>query len=111
MNKNIPWDIIIKNFKKEISSEEQALLNLWLSEGKNDSVYQDLYTLWLSIIEEGIDYKSDADKLWSRMELRLKNSEPKIIRLKNLFSMVVWNCFYFIHSSVIFWGICYFGMV
>lgn len=82
MGQNIPWNIIIKNFKNEISSEEQASLDLWLADEKNCSVYQELYALWLSIIEEGIDYRSEADQLWSKMESRMKKDEPKVIQLR-----------------------------
>lgn len=82
MKQNIPWDIIIKNLKNEISSGEQNTLNVWLADKENQSVYQEIYALWLSIIEEGIDYKSESDKLWSKMELRIKKNEPKIIQFK-----------------------------
>jgi transmembrane sensor len=81
MNRNIPWDIIIKRFKNEISLEEQAALDVWLADGKNMSVYNDLNSLWLSIVEEGTNYESNVDALWAKMELRMKKNEPKVIKL------------------------------
>lgn len=80
MDKRIPWDIIIKKFKEEISSDEQTSLNLWLAEEKNRSVYNELETLWMSIIQDGLNYKSDADALWVKMERRMKKSQPRTIQ-------------------------------
>lgn len=80
MDRNIPWDIIIKNFKNEITSEEYLVLSQWLTNEKNRYVYEELSSLWLSIIREGIEYKSDVDALWKKMELRMKKSEPKTVQ-------------------------------
>lgn len=81
MNKNIPWNIIIRKFKEEISSDEQAILNAWLVRQENQAVYLELKSLWLSVLSEGVGYKSEADVLWARMEQRMKKNEPRIIQL------------------------------
>lgn len=81
MDRNIPWDIIIKRFKNELLPEEQTALELWLSDKKNASVYNELQSLWLSIIRDGATFESHVDKLWAKMELRMKISEPRIIKI------------------------------
>lgn len=80
MDRNIPWDIIIKRFKDEISSEEQAMLDKWLADEKHVSIYNELEALWLSIVEGGINYQSNVDMLWAKMELRMKKNEPRLIK-------------------------------
>lgn len=80
MDRNIPWDIIIKRFKDEILPEEQAVLNAWLSDEQNNSMYKELENLWFSIVEEGMNCESNVDRLWAKMELRMKKNEPKIIQ-------------------------------
>ena len=80
MDRNIPWDIIIKGFKHEISLEEQLDLERWLADEKNLFVYKDLQSLWLAIIEEGTTFESNVDTLWEKMELRMKKDEPRIIK-------------------------------
>lgn len=80
MDRNIPWNIIINEFKGEISSDEQATLEVWLTDENNRSVYRELKSTWLTILNEGFCYKSDADALWAKMELRMKKSEPKTVQ-------------------------------
>lgn len=82
MNKNIPWDIIIKRLKYEISEEEQAELDVWLAEEENKAVFRELQLVWLSIVESGMGYASNADTLWKKMELRMKEKEkePKVVK-------------------------------
>lgn len=82
MNRNIPWDIIIKGFKNETSQEEQAILDLWLTDEKNISIYNELQSLWFSIVEEGTNYDSNVDTLWAKMELRMKKNEPSIMKIR-----------------------------
>ena len=63
MDKNIPWDIIIKGLKHEISPDEQIELDRWLADEKHLSVYRELQSLWLTIIEGGMTHKSNVDAL------------------------------------------------
>ena len=80
MDRNIPWKIIIRKFKEEILSEEQIVLDTWLAEEKNQSVYLELKSLWISVLNEGLSHKSNADTLWAKMELRMRKNEPKTIQ-------------------------------
>lgn len=80
MEKNIPWDLIIARFKNDISPDNQEVLQQWLDSEKNQTIYIELQTLWLSLIKDGMAYKSDVDTLWTRMEARLNRNKPKEIR-------------------------------
>lgn len=80
MENAIPWNSIIAKFKGEIPDQQQEILNQWLSDEKNQLLYKELNVLWLSLIHEGIDYKSDADALWSKMEAGINKNKPKEIR-------------------------------
>ena len=85
--KHIPWDIIIKHFKREASVDEEAQLNAWRAITENEDVFETLRILWLSIIKEGTEYVSHADKLWQRMNIRINgvkkdlNKKEKVIRV------------------------------
>lgn len=81
MNKQIPWDLIIKRFKHEISAEEQASLDLWLANETHQAVYYEMQALWGTLVQEGITYQSNADELWQRMEVRMKKLEPKVVNI------------------------------
>ncbi len=81
MQKNyIPWDTIIRTFKKEASLEEQEELALWLAEASHKAVFADLQTLWDTIQQEGATFRSSADILWQEMEKRMNRKKTKEIR-------------------------------
>lgn len=79
MNKSIPWSIIIKKFKCEISVDELTTLNSWLEVDENRTVYVEMQVLWDSILQEGSAYKSNADQLWKQMEIRMERKQIKQI--------------------------------
>lgn len=81
MNRQIPWDILIKKFKQEISTEEQALLDTWLTNEQHQTIYHEMQILWNTIVQEGLTYKSNADELWLQMEARMKSQEPRIVKI------------------------------
>ena len=54
--KHIPWDIIIKHFKREASVDEEAQLNAWRAITENEDVFETLRILWLSIIPKIRNY-------------------------------------------------------
>ena len=39
-DKNIPWEVIIRKFKCEISEKEQAELDVWLADVENHARFQ-----------------------------------------------------------------------
>lgn len=80
-DKNIPWKVIIRKFKYEISEKEQADLDVWLADAENHARFQSWRSLWLSIMEENMRYVSNVDALWKRMEERMKKAEPRVIKL------------------------------
>lgn len=79
MKKNIiiPWEIIIKDFKLESTIEEKLLLKEWLSDAENQNLYKELNSLWLTLMQAGSEYVSNADELWKQMEKRMYASKPQ----------------------------------
>ena len=75
--KQIPWDLLVKHFKGEASSEEEVALNAWRIIPGNDVVFAELRTLWLSIVKEGTGYVSQADRLWQQMDLRINGHKEE----------------------------------
>ena len=80
-DKNIPWEVIIRKFKCEISEKEQAELDVWLADVENHDRFQSWQSLWLSIMEENMRYVSNVDALWKRMEERMRKAEPRMFKL------------------------------
>ena len=80
-DKNIPWEVIIRKFKCEISEKEQAELDVWLADVENHARFQSWQSLWLSIMEENMRYVSNVDALWKRMEERMRKAEPRMFKL------------------------------
>lgn len=78
-DKNIPWEVIIRKFKCEISEKEQAELDVWLADVENHARFQSWQSLWLSIMEENMRYVSNVDALWKRMEERMRCSLLPVI--------------------------------
>ncbi|MGM9759016.1 MAG: FecR family protein [Parabacteroides sp.] len=76
----IPWTIFVHHLQGSSSAEEEEQLATWLADASHVAVYAALRKLWLSIQQEGADWKSDADLLWARMEARM-NPKPKEIRI------------------------------
>ena len=81
MDRNIPWDLIIRRFKHEISAEEQTELEVWFADKANHTLFLELQSVWLSLMAEGTNYVSEVDALWKRMELCIKEKEPKIVKM------------------------------
>lgn len=67
----IPWKLILRNFKGELSADESRELDQWLSDSSHRELYEELYRLWLRLMKEGASYTSEADKLWERMQQRM----------------------------------------
>lgn len=87
-DKNIPWEVIIRKFKCEISEKEQAELDVWLADVENHARFQSWQSLWLSIMEENMRYVSNVDALWKRMEEYEKGRAANVQVVFAFFSFV-----------------------
>lgn len=76
MSENIPWDILIKKFRGEVSLEEEKSLSSWVM--THEEVYATLHTLWDSIQQEGETFESDADRLWIELKRRIDKNSKEI---------------------------------
>ncbi|MBP3519302.1 MAG: FecR family protein [Parabacteroides sp.] len=99
---HIPWKAIIRKFKYEISEEEQAELDVWLADANNHARFRSWQSLWLSIVKDNMEYVSNVDALWKRMEERIRKMEPKMIQFSlssfRLYTAMVAALFLFLFS-------------
>lgn len=80
-DKNIPWNLIIRKLKYEISEKEQADLDMWLSNVENHARFQSWQFFWLSIVGRNMKHVSNVDVLWKRMEEHMRKAEPRVVKL------------------------------
>lgn len=71
---NIPWDLIISDFKHEISVEEHETLMRWAAHPENRILLDDLQELWNEIQLKSMDYTPDKAYYWKELNRRLKLS-------------------------------------
>lgn len=48
--KEIPWNLLLKDFKMESGEEDKELLQEWLQEGMNRDLYQVLKVIWFILL-------------------------------------------------------------
>lgn len=80
MNGYIPWEIVIKKLKCEISPGEQQELDCWLKDEKHSAAYQELESLWNTILKEGLTYESRADEIWKKVENRIQETAGRMVQ-------------------------------
>lgn len=84
--KNIPWELIIAQFKKEISDGEQKELSDWLSVDANRELFEELDVLWQKIQAKVVDYTPDTAYYWKELTARMaatsqeKEKEEPVVR-------------------------------
>lgn len=74
----IPWDLIIKDFKLEITEEEHKLLNDWLLESSSKRLYELLQNLWYLILKQRIkaeESDNNTDELWNKLSARINSNK------------------------------------
>ena len=78
--KQIPWKLISQSFKCELSEFENHELNEWLSNPVHHEIYKELQQLWNRLMEEGANYTSNADYLWSQMQKRMHPMVKPVVK-------------------------------
>ncbi len=84
MNKNIPWNLIIDNLRKDINDDEKNTLDDWLADPHNHSLYVELCALWDEICEQAGSYTPDISYYWEKLESRItsEKKEKRAVSLK-----------------------------
>lgn len=80
MKNNIPWKLIIKELKQEISDEDRSALAQWKADEKNQALYLEIVQLWNSLLLKRMTMPSRADKCWEKMEKRLGGTKSREIK-------------------------------
>ncbi|MCD7938287.1 MAG: DUF4974 domain-containing protein [Tannerellaceae bacterium] len=77
MKKQIPWDLLISHLKKDTTEQEEQTLTEWRSSGENESVYQEIVSLWDSILTGSASYHPDTSYYWEQMRARMEAGKTK----------------------------------
>ncbi|MDL2323299.1 DUF4974 domain-containing protein [Bacteroidales bacterium OttesenSCG-928-A17] len=77
MEKNIPWDLLISHLKQETDPNKERELSEWRSLDDNDSLYNEIYSLWNNIKKESSAYNPDTSYYWEEMKTRMDTMGKK----------------------------------
>lgn len=77
MNKHIPWNALISHLKKEAIAEEEQAIAAWRIMPGNESLYNEIVSLWNDIIKDSASYNPDTEYYWKQMETRMEAMEKK----------------------------------
>lgn len=78
--KEIPWNLLLKDFKMESGEEDKELLQEWLQEGMNRDLYQVLKVIWFILLfnRSKINEKGSEDLMWKKMERRMQREKKPL---------------------------------
>lgn len=96
----IPWGLIISNFKGEISDEEHARLSRWAENPDCRSVMEELKSLWRNIQLKSASYTPDKTQNWKILSERIHRTEgtdtmvktTKSVSLRSFYRYAVAAC-------------------
>ena len=78
-DKDIPWRLLLRDFKENLSEEEKIKLSMWMnSSASSGEMYAALKKLWIVLLGNQLENKKelDVDSLWDKMEQRLHQRVP-----------------------------------
>lgn len=72
-NRYIPWNLLIKDLKRELNDAEKEQLDFWLKDSSFRDLYGSLKKCWGLLLGYQINIQSetDIDCLWEKMEKRI----------------------------------------
>lgn len=78
--KEIPWNLLLKDFKMESGEEDKELLQEWLQEGMNRDLYLVLKVIWFILLfnRSKINEKGSEDLMWKKMERRMQREKKPL---------------------------------
>lgn len=95
MNKKLPWDLIIAQFKgTELSEKERAQLQAWLGESiENQHFYDELKSLWDNIQAKSAAYTPDVDFYWKKFQEHIHQDsiQNKPVKVKKIAPRWAWG--------------------
>lgn len=77
MRKDIPWKLIIGRQKQQLTSEEEFMLEKWLTDEQHQALYEDIETIWNKVQELSSDYTPDAEFYWKELSRRMQKSKKQ----------------------------------
>lgn len=97
-DKDIPWRLLLRDFKGDLSEEEKIKLSMWMNSSTSSrEVYAALKKLWIVLLGNQLENKKeqDIDSLWNKMEQRLHQQKTRSVRF-------VWRRFAWAAVAVLF---------
>ncbi|MDR2885285.1 MAG: hypothetical protein LBU95_00690, partial [Rikenellaceae bacterium] len=82
MKDRIPWGLVTAKLRGVITPQQEAELIAWLNASGNQSIYNELCTLWETIRVENARYEPDANAGWTRLRERMDNRAAQAARRK-----------------------------
>ena len=97
---NIPWELIISNFKQEISEKDSERLKRWADRPECRAVMGELEAGWKKVQDNVSDYTPDKEYYWKILSERIgkaeqqleKKAPEKTITLRKLYRYVAAAC-------------------
>lgn len=69
--KRIPWELIISNLEQEISTNGEQALSEWLSDPKNQEVFDEIRAVWQAVQSHESQYVPNNSYYWKELSTRL----------------------------------------
>lgn len=108
-SKNIPWELIIAQLKGEISEADRLQLITWLSDDINQTLFEELQSLWQKIQDKATDYTPDTAYYWKELSARMHATakpekaeptiSPKRFQLKALYRYAAVACLVLVSAA------------
>lgn len=86
MNQRIPLNLIKECLEQVISLDHQKQLDEWLASDEHRALFNEIQSLWLSLMESGSKPSTDIDQLWKTMNKRTSRKDVYSRRLFIQFS-------------------------
>lgn len=114
---NIPWGLIIAEFKQENSEEESERLMRWAEQPDCRAVLDELEGLWKKIQKQSSGYTPDKEYYWKELLVRIGKAEQekempqrpvrgKMVTIRSLYRYVAAACVVLVLSvgASYYWG-------
>ena len=75
MERHIPWNLLISHLKNETNPDEERTLSEWRSLNDNETLYEEIITVWKEIIKDTTTYNPDTEYYWKQMEICMEKNK------------------------------------
>lgn len=75
--KRIPWELIISNLEQETSINSEQALSEWLSDSKNQEIFNEIQSVWQAVQSRESQYVPNNNYYWKELSARLNLSSTR----------------------------------